>query len=283
MQIIRDAMSLSSNRNFNYGDGCFTTMRVESGRVEFLSSHLTRLQHDSAKLMITQIDWSEVMQVIEDMAKKMQAGVLKVLICRGEGGRGYDPKGVNEPLVYCSSYPMPTLNTQPLSVAIAQGYLSTQPMLAGSKHCNRLENVLFKQQANHLGVDDVICLDQKHNVVEATSANILWYFDDRWHIPHIENAGVAGILRAQLIESFQLYDVPFVVGDYGVIDLAKADTVVLCNCVRHLQVVNELRLPINNTQNMASMSEEDNIIFANSKFQSLQQHWQIYLSQLTQW
>jgi len=74
-----------------------------------------------------------------------------------------------------------------------------------------------------------------------------------------------------------------VVGDYGVIDLAKADTVVLCNCVRHLQVVNELRLPINNSQNMAGMSEEDNIIFANSQFQSLQQHWQIYLTQLTQW
>ena len=282
MQIIRDDASLTSNRNFNYGDGCFTTMRVVSGQVEFLSAHLQRLQNDSAMLMILNVDWSSLTSVIENTAKDMHQGVLKVLICRGQGGRGYDPSGVEDVLVYCSQYPMPNVSLEPLSIAIAQGYLSTQPMLAGAKHCNRLENVLFKQQANSLSVDDVICLDHKQNVIEASSANILWHCQGQWHLPEIENAGVAGILRAQLIASFKLFNVPFAVGKYSVNDLTKADTLVLCNCVRHLQAVAKLYLPNNCSQNNIDVLEDKTICFPNSEFDRLLQHWQAYISQVIQ-
>ena len=280
MQIICDGTSITSNRNFNYGDGCFTTMRVASGHVEFLSAHLQRLQRDAKTLMITNLDWPKLMTVTEGIARDMVQGVLKILICRGQGGRGYDPSGVEDALVYCTQYPMPTLSTQPLSVAIGQGYLSTQPMLAGTKHCNRLENVLFKQQANNLSVDDVICLDHEQSVVEATSANILWHHQGRWHIPEITNAGVAGILRAKLIESFTLLNVPFVVGKYTISDLVKADTLVLCNCVRHLQAVSHLHFPTHDFAVKAVEIEDNTVCYANTEFDRLQHHWQMYLSQL---
>lgn len=283
MEIITDASDLTTSRNFNYGDGCFTTIRVSNGYPEFLGEHIKRLQDDTACLGIDFSLWDQLIKALEEVSAKQPKSVVKILISRGFGGRGYDPAAVINPTAYITSHPMPQLSASPLSLAVANGYLSSQPLFAGAKHCNRLENVMFKQQANAIGVDDVICLDQSQHIVETSSANLFWYSKGQWHTPKIKNSGVSGVLRKQLIACFDQHKIPYKVGHYKIVDLLNADTVIVCNAVRHILPVAKIKLSTSNHATSDIPNEKDTLCPANQQFSSLQKKWDEYLSTMHQW
>lgn len=58
-----DAIALN-DRALNYGDGVFTTMCVSQGKVELLSFHLARLNHDAKALAIS-LDMTALRQAID--------------------------------------------------------------------------------------------------------------------------------------------------------------------------------------------------------------------------
>lgn len=47
----------AGDRAVQFGDGCFTTARVQQGRVQRLAAHLQRLQQGCERLMISGVDW----------------------------------------------------------------------------------------------------------------------------------------------------------------------------------------------------------------------------------
>ncbi len=78
-----------SDRATQFGDGCFTTARVIDGKVSLLSAHIQRLQDACQRLMISCDFWPQLEQEMKTLAAEQQNGVLKVVISRGSGGRGY--------------------------------------------------------------------------------------------------------------------------------------------------------------------------------------------------
>ena len=228
-----DAVSIA-NRGLNYGDGVFETMRVHRGELPLWPQHLARLREGAGRLGIAMPDVDFIDARIADMVSAVDAGVLKLVLTRGEDGRGYAPPADAVPTWMLSLQPLPAALAT-LRVHLCETRLATQPALAGIKHCNRLEQVLGRAEAVRAGCDEGVMRDMAGNPVCATSANLLVLRDGRWRTPPVEDCGVAGVLRGWLLEA-GLVDVAALTMD----DLGSAYAVALCNAVRGILTVRAL-------------------------------------------
>src|SRR5690606_36891332 len=188
------------NRGLNYGDGLFETMRVDRGALPLWPRHLARLREGAARLGIAMPARDAVEARIYDVVAGVDGGVLKLLLTRGEGGRGYAPPPAAAPVWLLSLHPLPAALESDLRLHWCQTRLAPQPALAGIKHCNRLEQVVARAEAERARADVGLLRDIAGNAVGATSANLLALRDGRWLTPPVEACGAAGVLRGWLLE-----------------------------------------------------------------------------------
>lgn len=228
-----DAISLS-NRGLNYGDGVFETMRVHRGELPMWPRHLARLREGAWRLGIAMPDVDFIEACIAELVAGADAGVLKLLLTRGEGGRGYAPPLDAVPTWMLSLLPLPAPQGA-LRLHACETRLAMQPALAGIKHCNRLEQVLGRAEAERAGCDEGVMRDMAGKPVCATSANLLVLRDGRWTTPSVDSCGVAGVLRGGLLEA-GLVEVEVLSMD----DVESAEALALCNAVRGILPVRAL-------------------------------------------
>lgn len=223
-----------ANRGLNYGDGLFETMRVHRGALPLWPRHLARLREGAHRLGITLPDVGFIEARMQELVAGTDAGVLKLLLTRGDGGRGYAPSADAPPVWLLSLHSLPPTSAA-LRLHACETRLAIQPVLAGIKHCNRLEQVLARAEVERAGRDEGLVCDTGGRAVSATAANLLAYRDDRWLTPSVERCGVAGVLRGWLLEQGLAE-----VGDLSMIDVESADALALCNAVRGILPVSML-------------------------------------------
>jgi len=222
-----------NDRAIFYGDGLFTTMRVADGRVSLLQRHLTRLQQDTKRLGLPAVP-ENVSAVLQSRAAKLGNGVLKLTLSAGSGGRGYTRPETLNPVIHLSSAAMPATYSdwrkKGITLGISDVRLAKQPLLAGIKHLNRLEQVLVKRGMPK-EVDDVLVLDTDKQVIEASSANVFWYSEGKWYTPDLAQSGVAGVMRAHLLDYFSAKGLACQTVSAGVEQVMKCDALFLCNAL----------------------------------------------------
>ena len=91
----------ASDRATQFGDGCFTTARIVDGDVCLLDAHIRRLQTACKTLLIPFTQWDTLRQEMRQLASGKPSGVLKVIISRGSGGRGYSGVSCQHPPGCC--------------------------------------------------------------------------------------------------------------------------------------------------------------------------------------
>ena len=215
------------NRGLAYGDGVFETMRVHRGGVPLWPRHLARLREGAQRLALPLPAVGFIEGRIAEAIGGCGAGVLKLLLTRGEGGRGYAPMIDASPTWLLSLHPLPRSHHSGLRLHWCHTRLAGQPALAGIKHCNRLEQVLGRAEVDRADCDEGLMRDMAGAPICATSANLLVFRDGRWSTPRVGACGVAGVLRGWLLEQ-------------GLVGLAgpspaeveSADALALCNAVR---------------------------------------------------
>ncbi|WP_037353506.1 aminodeoxychorismate lyase [Salinivibrio socompensis] len=223
-----------SDRGLQFGDGCFTTGHVSSRVLLDRDAHLLRLQNTCQRLAIAEVDWAGLAQTL-DLACQHSQGeqVLKVIITRGQGGRGYSPQGCTTPTVIVSLHPFPAHYRQwqqdGITLKTTSVQLGASP-LAGLKHLNRLEQVLLKQALTETAADDLVVTDMFGHVVETTASNIFWRYDDVVYTPSLQYAGVAGLMRDKIIAVMEgVVDVQCQTVSAGETALFQAEEVFICN------------------------------------------------------
>lgn len=189
------------DRGLTYGDGVFETIRVENAPV-LLSLHLDRLERGAATLSIP-LDLPRLQREIDHFLAGRQQGILKVILTRGEGGRGYaspdspDPTRIlswHEQTNYPPSYYQAGVNVFECTTTLAIG-----GCLAGIKHLNRLEQVLARQEWGASDYQEGIVCDTRGHVIEGVFSNIFMVKAGELHTPVLAGAGVAGVMREWLI------------------------------------------------------------------------------------
>lgn len=203
-------------------------MQVRAGEIQLWPLHLQRLQRCARQLMFGEINWELVTQSAQAAISEPEQ-VIKILISRGEGGRGYGCAGVSSPGIYISSSAMPDYSKaqqQGISLGLATLQLAVQPLLAGLKHNNRLEQVLIKQQLADSPYDELLVLDQSGFVTEASAANVLFYRDGNWYTPELSRAGVAGVMRQNIMQQIAVREV-----NWRLDELQTVGAIAVCNAL----------------------------------------------------
>ena len=215
-----------ANRGLHYGDGLFETLRVHRGEVPLWPRHLARLRDGAARLGIAVPEPAFVEARIAELTAGIDAGVLKLLLTRGEGGRGYAPPVDAPPTWMLALHPLPATPAA-LRLHPCETRLAIQPALAGIKHCNRLEQVLARAEVERAGCDEGLVCDTDGRPVCATAANLLAFDGCRWRTPSLARCGVAGVLRGWLLEQGLLGEAVL-----SMEEVASAEALALCNAVR---------------------------------------------------
>jgi 4-amino-4-deoxychorismate lyase len=69
------------------------------------------------------------------------------------------------------------------------------PLLAGLKHLNRLEQVMARAEWEDGAMDEGLMCDDRGCVISATQANLFVKLEGRWSTPRLDECGVAGVMR----------------------------------------------------------------------------------------
>lgn len=232
------------DRGFSYGDGVFTTLKVSGGQCQLLTQHLVRLQQGITALAIAQIDFKLLLDDLTQKAKALDHGVLKVIITRGQGQRGYSSIGCDSPTIVISSGALPAIYQQWQTHGIALGVstvaLGLNPLTAGIKHLNRLEQVLVKQQIDAHKWTDAVVLDCQAFIVETSMANIFWRCGDKVCTPSLHFSGVKGLMRQQVIEQLNGSHLTVIEERFKLSAVMDADEVFMTNCLMGIVPINAI-------------------------------------------
>nr|VFJ50812.1 MAG: aminodeoxychorismate lyase apoprotein [Candidatus Kentron sp. DK] len=223
-----------ADRGFQYGDGVFETLAVERGAPLCLTAHLKRLTCGCQRLAILAPDSVLLREEIKAVTASLDRGVLKIIITRGSGGRGYAPmvtgpatrivaglNGSGHPLEY---------REQGIEAFLCRMRLARNPALAGIKHLNRLEQVLGRGECQTRGIPEGIMMDTEGNLIEGTMSNLFLVRGQELITPDLFHSGIRGIVRDRIIKlaraggRFRVRESVF-----GASALEEADEVFFCN------------------------------------------------------
>lgn len=194
------------DRGLAYGDGVFRTLRVSGGRPVWWREHLDKLAADCERLAIAPpdpADWHTDLEILAGHhAGVLPDGVLKLVVTRGYGRRGYAYTSTTRPRRLAWFDPEPRLDepgTAGIAIRVCRLRLGHQPALAGVKHLNRLENVLARAEWNDPEIREGVLLDRNDQVVSGVMSNLFIWRDGCLSTPPLDLCGVAGVARARLM------------------------------------------------------------------------------------
>ncbi|MDA3920835.1 MAG: aminodeoxychorismate lyase [Salinisphaera sp.] len=227
----------SDDRGLAYGDGVFRTMRVRAGRVEAWATHMERLFDDCARLALRVPAQSTLAADAQRLVLDAGAAdaVLKIVITRGSGGRGYAPPDLPSVRRLSSIHPLPVhARDDPESLALdwSSIALGRQPLLAGIKHLNRLEQVLARADCQRRGIADAVMRDSNGWLIATTMRNLMFRTaGGEWHTPALDQAGVRGATRERLAAALASAGTPVLESRIRTDDIRHCDAVMACNSI----------------------------------------------------
>lgn len=222
------------DRGLAYGDGVFETVLLVDGVPIWWTAHLARLERGAAVLGIVAPEraaWArDLERAVATAGFGSRRAVLKLVLTRGSGARGYAVRAPSRPRRVVSIGPAPD-SAGPalhgLRLRWCQTALAVQPALAGLKHLNRLEQVLARREWSGPDVDEGLMCDTQGRVVAAISGNLLCLSGQRWITPPVDQAGIAGVCRGRLLDAGLVIE-----AELRPDDIVSADALAVCNSVR---------------------------------------------------
>ncbi len=163
-----------------YGDGVFEGIRAYHGRVFRLKDHLDRL-YDSAKVIKLDINLTkeEMEEVVLESCRKnnLNDAYIRLVVSRGPGDLGLDPKKCKKPLVFCIAadiqlYPEEFYEKGLEIVTVPTRRNVPEALSPRIKSLNYLNNIMAKIEAGLHGVPEALMLNQEGYVAEATGDNV---------------------------------------------------------------------------------------------------------------
>lgn len=225
----------TDDRGLNYGDGLFETLAVRQGVCEFWDRHMKRLVQGCLRLQLAPPDLDTLAAEANELCRDVQRAVLKIVVTRGRGGRGYRMPAVVAPtrivrLVEWPDHPA-TYAEHGVDVRLCALRLSSNPALAGMKHLNRLEHVLARNEWDDRTFAEGLLMDATGHLIEGISSNVFVVRNGILSTPRLDQCGVKGILREVVMELAAAADVGCQEVPVHRDDLQTVDEIFLTNSV----------------------------------------------------
>jgi branched-chain amino acid aminotransferase len=204
----RDAKISVFDHGLLYGDGIFEGIRAYNGRLFKLKEHIDRLFY-SAKAILLKMPMSHsgfMKATVETCRKnKLRDGYIRLVVTRGVGTLGLNPKSCKRPSVIIIAgkiqlYP-PQFYQRGLDIITVPTTRNLHSALNPAiKSLNYLNNILAKIEANNGGCEEAVMLNAEGFVAECTGDNLFIVKNGELFTPPLSAGALYGITRQTVIE-----------------------------------------------------------------------------------
>ncbi len=224
-----------SDRGLQYGDGLFETLAVRDGAPCLWHAHLDRLARGADRLGIPCPPQELLLRECRQLAGGESTGVVKIILTRGSGGRGYGPPEGPQPSRILTLHPWPDYppdwGEQGVEVIFCRTRLGENPVLAGLKHLNRLEQVLARSEWRDRGIAEGLMQDIRGRIIGGTMSNLFLVRAGRLLTPRLDTCGIAGTVRDLVLRIAGAFGSKVLERDIMRADLFAADGLFLTNAL----------------------------------------------------
>src|SRR3989440_210033 len=212
------------------GDAVWEGLRLYNGRIFKLYEHLDRLHRSATALSFPEIPSRE--KIVDEIkrtlaANKMRDGVhIRLTLTRGvKITSGMDPR-LNQSgptLIILPEYKDPVYERSGVTL-ITSSIRRFPPDCLDPKihHCNLLQSILAKIQANVAGADDALMLDLRGFVAETNATHVFLVQRGTVLTGH-ESACPEGITRATVLQLCRGHGIPHQEKDLSLTEVYRAD------------------------------------------------------------
>jgi 4-amino-4-deoxychorismate lyase len=234
----------AADRGLQYGDGLFETLAVVDGDPCCWDRHMARLRAGCRRLEIRPVDEDGLLSEVREEIGDRKRCVVKIILTRGEGGRGYRPAPDLVSTRAISSSPFPDyhvdLRQRGIRARICATRLGESPAVAGLKHLNRLEQVMARMEWDDDEIQEGLMLDTSGRVIEGTQSNLFLIKNGVIHTPDLGRCGIEGVVRGLVMDRARDQGMRVHVGDLDLEDLWEADGLFVTNSLIGLWPVREI-------------------------------------------
>ncbi len=192
------------DRGLQFADGVFETLAVQNGLALCWDEHFQRLQTGCERLSLPCPEKEQLAREAAQLCRGLDLAVLKIMLTRGEGGRGYLPVSGERPNRVLLTYDWPAYPAQypaeGIHSFICKRRIGHNPALAGIKHLSRLEQVLLRKEVADAAFPEGVALDPFANVIEGSMSNLFLVKGGTLITPDLTRCGVAGVIRERIIK-----------------------------------------------------------------------------------
>ena len=214
------------------GDAVWEGLRLYDGRIFRLTEHLARLRGSAQALAFESIPTRDT--IVEEIRKTIEAnhmrdGVhIRLTLTRGvKYTSGMDPRlnRSGPTLIVLAEHKAPVYDKAGITL-ITSGIRRFPPDCLDPKihHCNLLQSILAKIQANAAGADDALMLDLRGFVAETNATHVFVVHGGEVLTSH-ETACPEGITRAAVLELCHRNGIPYREKDLSLTEVYRADEV----------------------------------------------------------
>jgi branched-chain amino acid aminotransferase len=191
-----------------YGDGIFEGIRLYNKCIFKLEEHLIRLEMSAKALMLNiPMNREELAKAVCDTCKanELENGYIRLVVTRGVGNLGLSIKNCNQPQIIIIAdniqlYPKEYYEKGLKIITVPTRRNNSAALPPMIKSLNYLNNILAKIEAQNLGYQEAIMLNDQGYVAECTGDNIFMLKDGVLYTPKIASGSLKGITREVVID-----------------------------------------------------------------------------------
>ena len=226
-----DAKVSVFDHGFLYGDGIFEGIRLYNKNVFKLPKHIDRLFR-SARAIMLDLPWSkqEIMDAVCDACRvnNLTDGYIRLVVSRGKGALGLSPRSCSDPQLIIIAdqiqlYPEELYQNGLKAITVPtrrNSHAALPPMV---KSLNYLNNILAKIEAQNLGYQECLLLNNEGYVAECSGDNVFIVFEGQLITPPVSAGSLGGITRQTAIELAKKLGIEFVEKPLTRFDIWTAD------------------------------------------------------------
>ena len=229
------------------GDAVWEGLRLYNGRIFKLVQHLDRLRSSAKALAFAEIPSHE--EIIEEIRKTLAAnsmsdGVhIRLTLTRGRKiTSGMDPR-LNQSgptLIVLAEHKAPVYGRTGLSL-VTSSIRRFSPDCLDPKihHCNLIQSILAKLEANAAGADDAIMLDQQGFLAETNATHVFMVVRGVVETSRLV-ACPEGITRETVLEICRAHAISHTERDISMTEVYRADEVFCTGTMGELAAVTKV-------------------------------------------
>lgn len=229
-----------ADRGFAYGDGLFETIAIRAGQARFLGMHLDRLLAGCSRLRIAAPERTSLESNLAAAAGGVRHGVLKVIVTRGPGPRGYGPPAAPVTTVVWGAADGPMLASLPIEIRWCETMTSVNPATAGCKSLCRLDQVLARAEWAQPEIAEGLMTTTDGHLIGGTASNVFLVAGVRILTPAVHRAGIAGVMRRVVLATAKSAGIDIVEGQLAPSEVGSAAEVFVTNALTGIRPVHRL-------------------------------------------